>query len=45
LIEAKRQLLSDIKDMDLSVEVPHIPEGSGLTLHRLHRRCRHVLIQ
>ena len=26
LIEAKRQLLSDIKDIDLNVEVPHIPE-------------------
>jgi len=39
LIEAKRQLLSDIKNIDLNVEVPHIPErrdGESKAVHTVH---------
>jgi len=39
LIEAKRQLLSDIKDIDLNVEVPHIPErrdGESKAVRTVH---------
>jgi len=26
LLEAKRQLISDVNDMNLDIDVPHIPE-------------------